>query len=370
MTKPACPRWFEAEALRDGRLAGAERLSFQRHLDSCPHCSREVAALQALGDRLCNSGRRGRRRRASRAPRTDAPTGRFRRDARAARTHESRSRLARGGRCRVTALARRVFGYFRARSAVPAGTESAVVVHAEGTASWSRRSEGAVEKILLERGVLSIRVDHSRERRRLLVVLPDGELEDIGTRFTVSAEASRTTRVSVESGSVVLRIRGQAPLSLGAGETWHPSQPADVSACPSCEPPRVAGAASPPPARANPAPASPRADGSACPSCEPPRVAGPTSLPPAPLGAALGRRACGLQPLPRPHPTEQRRRQPTPQATIPSQASTQRSTRRSTSGPRCQRSIAATTSRQPRASRAFSALTPGTRAAKTPPTCA
>ena len=290
MTKPACPRWFEAEALCDGRLAGAERLSFQRHLASCPHCSREVAALQALRDRLCNSG-----------VETDADELHVRRE----RTRllaafdtmlapPERTKAARGWLVAAAAaslLLVGLFGYFRARRAARVGTESSVVVHAEGTASWSRRSEGAVEKILLERGVLSIRVDHIPQRPRLLVVLPDGELEDIGTRFTVSAEASRTTRVSVESGSVVLRIRGQAPLSLGAGETWHPSQPADGSACPSCEPPQVAGAASAagaPSALANPAPASSRADGSACLSCEPPRVAGATSVPPAPLSAALG----------------------------------------------------------------------------------
>jgi anti-sigma factor RsiW len=50
--KPACPRLFEAEALRDGRLAGAELAGFERHLGVCPHCSREVEALQALGNAL------------------------------------------------------------------------------------------------------------------------------------------------------------------------------------------------------------------------------------------------------------------------------------------------------------------------------
>src|SRR5947207_15863117 len=56
MTKPACPRAFEAEAMRDGRLTGAERLSFQRHLEVCPRCSREADALQTLAVDLRNSG--------------------------------------------------------------------------------------------------------------------------------------------------------------------------------------------------------------------------------------------------------------------------------------------------------------------------
>ncbi len=63
----------------------------------------------------------------------------------------------------------------------------------------------------------------SRSRR---VVLPDGELEDTGTTFTVRAEAGRTTSVAVEEGSVVLHLRGQPPISVGAGDTWTPAAPA------------------------------------------------------------------------------------------------------------------------------------------------
>jgi len=258
MTKPSCPRLFEAEALRDGRLAGSERLSFQRHLASCPHCSREVAWLQTLAERLCSSeaeaeadadelhARRERTRLLAAFDAKLAPPE---------RTLAARGWLA--GAAAASLLLLGSFIYFRARSGASPGTERAVVVRADGTASWSRQSEGAVEKILLERGALSIHVDHTPEGRRLLVVLPDGELEDIGTTFTVSAEAGRTTRVSVESGSVVLRIRGRAPLALSAGDTWNPSQRAVVSTCPSCESPPVAGATSAPAIPPGVAPASP-----------------------------------------------------------------------------------------------------------------
>jgi hypothetical protein len=246
MTKLACPRLFEAEALRDGRLVGAERLSFQRHLDSCARCSREVVELQTLADRLCNSGAEAdadelhaRRERTRLLAAFDAKL------APPERTLAARGWLV--GAAAASLLVLGFFMYFRARSVAASDTERAVVVHADGSATWSRQSEGPVEKILLERGALSIHVDHARERRRLLVVLPDGELEDIGTTFTVSADAGRTTHVSVASGSVVLRIRGQAPLSLRAGEAWRPSQPAVVSTCPSCEPPPATGATSAPP---------------------------------------------------------------------------------------------------------------------------
>ena len=56
-------------------------------------------------------------------------------------------------------------------------------------------------------------------------MLPDGELEDIGTTFTVSAEDGRTTRVAVQEGSVVLRIHGQPPVAIGPGETWDGPRP-------------------------------------------------------------------------------------------------------------------------------------------------
>ena len=56
--KPApCPRLFEAEAIRDGRRAGAELASFTRHTTVCPTCRREVQALDALAEALRASTR-------------------------------------------------------------------------------------------------------------------------------------------------------------------------------------------------------------------------------------------------------------------------------------------------------------------------
>src|SRR6478736_3652179 len=46
--KAACPRLFEVEALRDGRLAGAELARFQSHLGLCSVCAAEARALDAL----------------------------------------------------------------------------------------------------------------------------------------------------------------------------------------------------------------------------------------------------------------------------------------------------------------------------------
>src|ERR1022692_1431951 len=103
--------------------------------------------------------------------------------------------------------------------------------------SWSEHREGDRDKVVLERGALWIHVDHSSGEGRLVVELPDGELEDTGTTFTVSAGGGHTTRVAVEEGHVVLRIRGQASVAMGPGDAWVPEARATASACASAVPP-------------------------------------------------------------------------------------------------------------------------------------
>jgi TolA-binding protein len=63
----------------------------------------------------------------------------------------------------------------------------------------------------------------------LVVALPDGELEDIGTTFTVSAEDGRTKSVTVEEGRVLLRLRDRALVGVGSGQTWVSETPAAVA---------------------------------------------------------------------------------------------------------------------------------------------
>jgi ferric-dicitrate binding protein FerR (iron transport regulator) len=77
--------------------------------------------------------------------------------------------------------------------------------------------------VILESGTLSINVAPAASvERRLVVLLPDGELEDIGTTFSVSAHAGRTSGVSVQHGSVVLRC-ADCPRHAQCGESWQPS---------------------------------------------------------------------------------------------------------------------------------------------------
>lgn len=228
MTLGACPRLFEVEALRDGRLAGAERSDFERHLESCRACSRETRELNELGKKL---------------EAISSPTDELR-----VRREKTRL-LAAFDRTQLEPkrpfwFAKRVLAFaaamalialpalfWRSQRAVELAPSPTTLVDADSSAKWSRRTEAQRDLVFLERGALRIRVTHSRGSVPLLVVLPDGELEDIGTTFSVSAEAGRTTRVEVEDGSVLLRLRGHAPIAIAAGQDWNatPSPPAAAS---------------------------------------------------------------------------------------------------------------------------------------------
>jgi hypothetical protein len=258
--KPSrCPRLFEAEAMRDGRLGDAERGSFERHMTVCPSCSSEVEALDAVAEAL------------------RAPGGKAAADELHIRRERTRLLAAFDGMlvapqrqrplwkrlilpAAVAALIGGLAVSWRLRHAEPPLTDlTNAVVRPDVAAVWSERTEGNFEQIRLEHGSLWIHVDHASDRRhRLIVVLPDGELEDTGTTFMVTAEDGRTTRVAVEDGSITLRVRGQWAVSLGAGETWTPgAQPvASASAAPSGAPTAIGYVATPRTGTPVPVPAS------------------------------------------------------------------------------------------------------------------
>jgi hypothetical protein len=217
MTRAACPRLFEVEALRDGRLAGPERNDFERHLSSCGVCSRETKELGELGAKLRTTFdptdelhvRREKTRllaafdRALVEPRGPWTLG--------------RRVLAFAAVVTLVALPV-VFWQMRKVERVPSPV---AVVDAHSGAKWTRKTEAQRDLVFLERGALRIQVTRTSGSVPLLVVLPDGELEDIGTTFSVSAESGRTTRVVVEEGSVLLRLRGSAPVAIAAGQEWN-----------------------------------------------------------------------------------------------------------------------------------------------------
>jgi hypothetical protein len=133
-----------------------------------------------------------------------------------------------------------------------ANDESATVTPSLG-AVWSRDHDGAIDRVRLQDGSLSLEVRHRRPGERFLVELPDGELEVRGTRFEVNVEARVTAHVRVFEGRVALRRTGEAELVLGAGESWvrpkaiaptassePSSKPATARATPTVAPPTVA----------------------------------------------------------------------------------------------------------------------------------
>jgi hypothetical protein len=72
-------------------------------------------------------------------------------------------------------------------------------------------------------GEFDFDVNHRDGEPHLLVRVPDGEIEDIGTKFHVSVSNGRTVRVSVTEGEVELRRTNEPKLRLIAGMTFTPS---------------------------------------------------------------------------------------------------------------------------------------------------
>jgi len=225
MSKNACPRLFEVEAMRDGRLGDAERASFERHLRTCTACTREAEALEALARAVRASAgahedelhvRRERNRLLAAFDRELV------RDRRAPR----RWWIAAAGVAIVagTLAAWRVsIGSVPSAPPDPSPPLASAIIEANDAALYSRQVEGRRERIVLQRGELRIRITHppGHEGGALVVSLPDGELEDVGTTFTVAAAEDRTTHVAVDEGSIVLRLRDRPPIVLRAGETWR-----------------------------------------------------------------------------------------------------------------------------------------------------
>jgi hypothetical protein len=263
-----CPRLFEVEAARDGRLTGSELQRFRSHVGHCAVCAREAGELDALarslrslpamaGDEL--HARRERTRLLAAFDASLVP----------ARASTSRWLVPLLAAATLTLLALTLW-YSRAPARGPVAVaprpREAISVQASPASQWSRQTESHRETIILTAGTLSVAIDHALSPRRLRVVLPDGELEDLGTTFTVTATATSTTHVSVQDGTVILRLRERAPIVLNANDSWSPSAPGPA-ALPA---PSHAAAA---PAQARSAPARAREPATAAPVSSAPGAA-------------------------------------------------------------------------------------------------
>jgi hypothetical protein len=235
MKPPACAHAWQAEALEDGRLSGAERASFERHASSCAECASELRALVRL------------RQGAEWLP-ASSPTPLERRRQRQAllrRASELCQRAPVQPRRRTFAafvlsgvlMAAVGIGFGLRASRSGSETSAALAaptyrLDASPGASWQTIEAGAALRLRLRSGSFMLDVDKLTAVQRFVLELPDGELEVVGTHFGVRVEPEGTRRVEVTEGRVALRLRDALPISLGAGESWTTEREAARVAAP------------------------------------------------------------------------------------------------------------------------------------------
>jgi hypothetical protein len=257
-----CPRLFEVEAARDGRLAGDDLARFESHLARCAACSAEHRTLDSLGASLRELPVVTGDELHARRERTRLLAG-FNARLVPPRTSAKRWLVPLLGAASLTLLTLTLW-YSRAPSSAPTlAVRDAIAVRPAPSTEWSRQVESHRDTIKLAAGTLSVSIDHTLSPRRVRVLLPDGELEDLGTTFSVTVAAGATTHVSVQDGTVILRLRDRAPIVLGVNESWSPKAPTLRAPAPHAAPPppapRAPANAGAPAREPSPAPSAPEA---------------------------------------------------------------------------------------------------------------
>lgn len=245
-----CQRSWEVEATRDGRLTGAALESFESHMRTCASCTKEAETLEGLAKGLRALGTNEvddvalRRLRNDILEAVDAEqTGRGRVGSRGA---YSVSRLVafavaavvlglvafaswrgvaggRGARGeRGTEEAREAKDASVApRVAEAVARQTTVDVTAGEGARYSRAIVGDTEIVELADGALRLQVRRPAGGRRVLVKVPDGEIEDLGTVFEVLVNDGHAQRIGVHEGRVVVRLSDASPVTIEAGRAWN-----------------------------------------------------------------------------------------------------------------------------------------------------
>ncbi len=233
MSHERCDRGWQADAYGEGRLGPKDVESFERHLRTCGACAEGVARdrrLRALGRALpvAVPGQLALKRLRVRILRdaTRAPS-RPRSWARIAFASSFGIALvAIASLVAVRSIGRRMP---MAAAVAPASSSAprAGTVAPSAGAVWTQSRDGSVERVELEAGTLHVHVRPQGPGERFFVRLPDGEIEVRGTTFDVTALGGFTRHVSVDEGTVVLRLRGGPDRNLGPGTSWAaPESPA------------------------------------------------------------------------------------------------------------------------------------------------
>ena len=217
----SCKREWEIEAARDGRLVGEARRSIEDHCLHCTECGADARYLHDLGAAL-------------NAIPVPEPNGlalrRLRNETMASVDSDLRRERAPRWRFVVAASALAVAVLFvmtRPKAVSPPPPlvlqpPKADVSPTEG-ARFSRAFDGDAERVTLTEG--TIRISHGPGAPRLVVVVPDGEVDDIGTIFAVTVHDAHTDHVSVTEGVVALHLDGVPATSLTSGMEWRRPAP-------------------------------------------------------------------------------------------------------------------------------------------------
>jgi ferric-dicitrate binding protein FerR (iron transport regulator) len=94
----------------------------------------------------------------------------------------------------------------------PRSNATEVTLVAAPGAQYERETNGAKDVVRLTDGEFDFDVRAHASGKRLLVVVPDGEIEDIGTRFRVVVKDGATSEIAVSEGEVEFRREGVPPL--------------------------------------------------------------------------------------------------------------------------------------------------------------
>lgn len=235
MKREACDRAWQVEAVRDGRLSGTEVDELASHLTVCSSCYSEQHKLDVLASDL-------------RARSTDVDEVALRRlrhttlekanalmTASTTPTWRQRAAGWPATACLLITVVASTLWFARAdRSGAP---HSAVSVIADHKARWQRSLDRHVERVDLSSGTLLFRVARKPTDPRLVVRVPDGVIEDLGTVFSVSVRDGTTREIVVREGAVMFHRRGDSALHLKAGAIWTaPEAPSPVQPLPFASP--------------------------------------------------------------------------------------------------------------------------------------
>jgi hypothetical protein len=225
-----CARTWEVEAAKDGRLSDTAKAALDRHIEQCVACRSESEYVEGLGRALREVDVAEiddvalRRMRQRVLQRSDAEI--------AGRSIPPRKR----GRTRLVmpaiAFASVLIAFLSWIGWKRTGVSSSTVVLATTTVDatgddgtrWSKTTEGETERVDLTDGTLSLRVRKAPNGKRVIVRVPDGEIEDLGTVFHVVVRDGLTQRVGVDEGRVTIRLTHATPITISSGQTWERPQ--------------------------------------------------------------------------------------------------------------------------------------------------